>query len=84
MDVKTDKDSLDGARNDAHVAQEEPLNDPERDFVQMEDKLQRETSAFDTGLQAWLQVLGAFFLWFNTWYVRNIQPYSLTAPMIDL
>lgn len=22
---------------------------------------------FDTGLMAWLQVLGAFFLWFNSW-----------------
>lgn len=22
---------------------------------------------FDTGLKAWLQVLGAFFLWFNSW-----------------
>jgi hypothetical protein len=23
--------------------------------------------SFDTGLKAWLQVLGAFFLWFNSW-----------------
>lgn len=22
---------------------------------------------FDTGIKAWLQVLGAFFLWFNSW-----------------
>jgi hypothetical protein len=22
---------------------------------------------FDTGLKAWLQVLGAYFLWFNSW-----------------
>lgn len=22
---------------------------------------------FDAGLKAWLQVLGAFFLWFNSW-----------------
>ena len=22
---------------------------------------------FDKGLKAWLQVLGAFFLWFNSW-----------------
>jgi hypothetical protein len=22
---------------------------------------------FDTGMKAWLQVLGAFFLWFNSW-----------------
>lgn len=24
---------------------------------------------FDTGVQAWLQVLGSFFLFFNSWYV---------------
>jgi hypothetical protein len=22
---------------------------------------------FDNGLKAWLQVIGAFFLWFNSW-----------------
>jgi hypothetical protein len=22
---------------------------------------------FDTGIKSWLQVLGAFFLWFNSW-----------------
>lgn len=22
---------------------------------------------YDTGIWAWLQVLGAFFLWFNSW-----------------
>ena len=22
---------------------------------------------YDTGIQTWLQVLGAFFLWFNSW-----------------
>jgi len=25
------------------------------------------------GLVAWLQVLGAFFLWFNTWYVSWLR-----------
>lgn len=25
--------------------------------------------SFDTGVLAWLQVLGSFFLWFNSWYV---------------
>ena len=24
---------------------------------------------FDTGLRSWLQVLGSFFLFFNSWYV---------------
>ncbi len=23
--------------------------------------------SYDTGTKAWLQVLGAFFLWFNSW-----------------
>jgi hypothetical protein len=23
--------------------------------------------SYDTGLTAWLQVLGSFFLWFNSW-----------------
>lgn len=35
-------------------------------------KSRPETNAFDTGIRAWLQVLGAFFLWFNTWYVQTI------------
>ncbi|KAL7954893.1 putative MFS monocarboxylate transporter [Trichoderma compactum] len=26
---------------------------------------------FDTGIKAWLQVLGAFFLWFNSWGLIN-------------
>lgn len=26
---------------------------------------------FDTGLKAWLQVLGAFLLFFNSWLVGN-------------
>lgn len=25
---------------------------------------------FDTGLMPWLQVMGSFFLFFNSWYVR--------------
>jgi hypothetical protein len=26
---------------------------------------------FDTGFTAWLQVLGSFFLFFNSWYVYS-------------
>jgi hypothetical protein len=29
---------------------------------------------FDTGLKAWLQVFGAFFLFFNSWYVTLCLP----------
>jgi hypothetical protein len=28
-----------------------------------------EQLVFDSGIKAWLQVLGAFFLWFNSWFV---------------
>lgn len=28
---------------------------------------------FDTGLQTWLQVLGSFFLFFNSWLVHVLQ-----------
>lgn len=28
---------------------------------------------FDTGLHTWLQVLGSFFLFFNSWYEHNLQ-----------
>jgi hypothetical protein len=27
----------------------------------------------DGGLQAWLQVVGCFFCWFNTWYARFLS-----------
>lgn len=28
---------------------------------------------FDTGLFSWLQVLGSFFLFFNSWYVLRLN-----------
>lgn len=33
------------------------------------DEKPSEEPTFDTGLTAWLQVLGSFFLFFNSWYV---------------
>ncbi|KAM0519034.1 hypothetical protein ACHAPE_004027 [Trichoderma viride] len=40
-----------------------PMDEGAKDYdVQLE---------FDTGLKAWLQVLGAFFLWFNSWGIIN-------------
>jgi hypothetical protein len=33
---------------------------------------QNEEGSFDTGLDAWLQVLGSFFLFFNSWYVQIV------------
>ncbi|KAL6799974.1 putative MFS monocarboxylate transporter [Trichoderma sp. SZMC 28012] len=35
------------------------------------DKQPTEELEFDTGIKAWLQVLGAFFLWFNSWGLIN-------------
>ncbi|KAL7942546.1 putative MFS monocarboxylate transporter [Trichoderma barbatum] len=35
------------------------------------DKQPAEELDFDTGIKAWLQVLGAFFLWFNSWGLIN-------------
>lgn len=32
-----------------------------------------EEPTFDTGLTTWLQVLGSFFLFFNSWYVPCIR-----------
>lgn len=38
--------------------------------------------SFDVGLKAWLQVLGAFFLWFNSWSVCA-DSYRSTYRTID-
>ena len=43
------------------VQDEEKANDSP---VEKEDE-----PTFDTGLFSWLQVLGSFFLFFNSWYV---------------
>jgi hypothetical protein len=57
------------ARELATVAatdQTEPRNESRHDM-----------NTFDTGIRAWLQVLGAFFLWFNTWYAQSRRTHSL-------
>lgn len=39
----------------------------------------------DGGLLAWLQVLGSFFLFMNTWWARLLpQPFPLMLPCIHL
>lgn len=35
--------------------------------AEMRNESEYKTNTFDTGIKAWLQVFGAFFLWFNTW-----------------
>lgn len=63
--------SLEGAIDGLTHAQE-PVIDEDASSAQIKDEQEseHERTTFDTGIQAWLQVLGAFFLWFNTWYVR--------------
>lgn len=36
-----------------------------------------EEPTFDTGLLAWLQVVGSFFLFFNSWYVDPLGTHQL-------
>jgi hypothetical protein len=48
--------------------QDEPVEDTEHRLGQDKDE-PAQAPTYDTGVKAWLHVLGAFFLWFNTWYV---------------
>lgn len=43
-------------------------SDPPSSELQQSD-YQNGDQGFDTGLKPWLQVLGSFFLFFNSWYV---------------
>lgn len=36
-----------------------------------------EETTFDIGLVSWLQVLGSFFLFFNSWYVVFARTFSM-------
>ena len=58
---KTVVDSL----NDGDNGKEQSSNTP----IPLNEKPSEEPT-FDTGLTAWLQVLGSFFLFFNSWCVR--------------
>jgi hypothetical protein len=65
----------------AHEVTEGDSRDVDAEAVSAEDKLslQRSKSVTnaasipDGGLWAWLQVLGAFFLLFNSWYVTHLS-----------
>ncbi|KAK1145908.1 hypothetical protein N8T08_003854 [Aspergillus melleus] len=59
---KTVVDSL----NDGDNGNEQTSNTP----IPLDEKPSEEPT-FDTGLTAWLQVLGSFFLFFNSWGVIN-------------
>ncbi|KAI9040056.1 MCT family MFS transporter [Aspergillus affinis] len=59
---KTVVDSL----NDSGNGNEQTSNTP----IPLDEKPSEEPT-FDTGLTAWLQVLGSFFLFFNSWGVIN-------------
>ncbi len=43
-----------------------------------------EEQDFDTGLVAWLQVFGAFFLYFNSWYVTRSEVFVRPSPSSPL
>lgn len=38
-----------------------------------------EETTFDIGLVSWLQVLGSFFLFFNSWYVVFARTFSMSV-----
>jgi hypothetical protein len=50
--------------SDAPIAKDEEKADASASDTDNEDE-----PTFDTGLFSWLQVLGSFFLFFNSWYV---------------
>jgi hypothetical protein len=58
----------------------------ERNGKDMEKVVSKQPSAYnagaipDGGLVAWLQVLGAFFLFFNSWYVDIVTASTLHSP----
>jgi hypothetical protein len=63
--IETSNDSVNGS--DSTTKAEEPLapqvNNTGYNNAEHE---------FDTGFTAWLQVLGSFFLFFNSWYVYTL------------
>jgi hypothetical protein len=69
MNTKLDYRSPEGAIDGLPKAQE-LLRDADASPTQMRDESGHDINTFDTGITAWMQVLGAFFLWFNTWCVR--------------
>lgn len=59
---------------DAEVLADRPVQDEENNHssntgaqIPITEKDEPEPE-FDTGLNTWLQVLGSFFLFFNSWY----------------
>lgn len=43
------------------------------------DEKPLEEPTFDTGFKSWIQVLGSFFLFFNSWYVWPYTQVSCRA-----
>lgn len=56
-----------GAGNNLHNGSEQTS-----DLSDSSSGGETEEPTFDTGLNTWLQVLGSFFLFFNSWYVPCI------------
>lgn len=57
-----------GAGNNLHNGSEQTS-----DLSDSSSGGETEEPTFDTGLNTWLQVLGSFFLFFNSWYVPFIR-----------
>lgn len=61
--IETSNDSVNGSDSTAPKAEESVA--PQANYTGYNNA----EHTFDTGFTAWLQVLGSFFLFFNSWYV---------------
>jgi len=61
--LEVEQKVLAGPSSDAPIVKDEEKADASVSNTNKEDE-----PTFDTGFFAWLQVLGSFFLFFNSWY----------------
>jgi hypothetical protein len=61
--IETSNDSVNGSDSTTPKIEEQPV--PQANNTGYNNA----EHEFDTGFTPWLQVLGAFFLFFNSWYV---------------
>jgi hypothetical protein len=67
-----------------HVTEDDEES-PAAEPVQSKSSAEKDASPIpDGGFQAWLQVLGSFFLLFNSWYVpKGLIPYKLGLVILN-
>lgn len=71
-EVEKDQSTMDPTRNMNADSKNEVISTSESNPQSPETQLsdyQKGYQTFDTGLTSWLQVVGAFFCFFNSWYV---------------